>query len=271
MNFLPGFNHTSLGKEPAYWLAFSGQKLLVRQKGDSVAIPCTVDLSELSLDHVRQQYLGALEGNPLYAAELLPNATAPEGMKFVGLRQLYGIDEDLFRLAGHAIQIVDWDRTHLYCGQCGSPTQTKTDERAKVCLKCGLVSFPRISPAVIVAVTRGKQILLARGTRFPTVMYSVLAGFVEPGETLEECVRREIREEAGIEVKNIAYFGSQPWPFPNSLMIGFTAEYASGEILIDESEIMDAGWFSTHNLPPIPDKISIARRLIDWFCDNCPA
>ncbi|MBW1863503.1 MAG: NAD(+) diphosphatase, partial [Deltaproteobacteria bacterium] len=118
------------------------------------------------------------------------------------------------------------------------------------------------------AVLRGNQILLARANRFPYKFYSVLAGFVEPEESLEECLKREVKEEVGVEVKNICYFGSQPWPFPNSLMVAFTADYAKGKITIDENEIMDAGWFTADNLPRIPDKISIARRLIDWFVKN---
>jgi NAD+ diphosphatase len=139
---------------------------------------------------------------------------------------------------------------------------------AKECLDCGFLNFPRISPAVIVLVERENRVLLARLKRFAEELYSVIAGFVEPGETLEETVQREIEEEVGIRVKNIRYFGSQPWPFPDSLMIGFTAEYESGEIRIDETEITDARWFEPDSLPTIPGKISIARKLIDWFVDK---
>jgi NAD+ diphosphatase len=142
------------------------------------------------------------------------------------------------------------------------------DERAKICPKCGLVAYPRLSPAVIVAVLRDNCILLAHSHRFPAKFYSVLAGFVEPGETLEECVEREVYEEVGIRVRAIRYFGSQPWPFPDSLMIAFTANYAGGEIRIDHSEIADANWFSANDLPHIPPKISIARQLIDWFLEK---
>jgi NAD+ diphosphatase len=127
-----------------------------------------------------------------------------------------------------------------------------------------------MSPAIIVAVVRDGSVLLAHAARFPGAMYSVLAGFVEPGESLEDCVRREVKEEAGVELKNIRYFGSQPWPFPNSLMIGFTAEYAGGEVTMDMKEIVDAQWFTADHLPTIPDKISIARKLIDWFVEQYP-
>jgi NAD+ diphosphatase len=161
--------------------------------------------------------------------------------------------------------LVHWNRNHHYCGRCAGLTETKPDERARVCPQCGLINYPRLSPAVIVAVLKDHQILLAHSQRFPTKFYSVLAGFVEPGETLEACVKREVLEEVGIIVKNIRYFGSQPWPFPDSLMVGFTAEYGGGDIRIDPSEITDARWYAASELPPIPPKISIARRLIDWF------
>jgi NAD+ diphosphatase len=141
-------------------------------------------------------------------------------------------------------------------------------ERAKECPKCGLLHFPRLAPAIIVLVERGNELLLARSRHFMPGMYSVLAGFVEPGESLEEAVVREVREEVGISVKDIKYFGSQPWPFPHSLMVGFTATYGCGEITIDDTEIEDAGWFTADKLPRIPGKISIARKLIDWFVEK---
>ncbi len=165
--------------------------------------------------------------------------------------------------------MVAWDRTHRFCGQCGAPTEDEPHERAKRCPACGLIGYPRLSPAIIIAVVRktdqGDRLLLARNHRFPTGRYSVIAGFVEPGETLEECAQREVCEEVGIRIRNVRYFGSQPWPFPNSLMIAFTAEYAGGEITLEESEIAEAGWFAAGALPDIPPRMSISRRLIDWF------
>ena len=135
--------------------------------------------------------------------------------------------------------------------------------------QCGLLQFPRLSPAIIVLVRRGERLLLARSRQTPPGMYSVLAGFVEPGETLEQAVEREVKEEVGISVSNIRYFGSQPWPFPHSLMIGFTAEHAEGELDIDRNEMEDAGWYSVDRLPMLPPPISIARRLIDDFLRAC--
>ncbi len=223
----------------------------------------------LGLSPVRTQYLGMLDETPCFSAELPNDVVPPEGWAFQGLRRLFGIlGDEIFGVAVRAKQIVLWDRTHQYCGQCGAPTQDMEHERAKLCPRCGLTSFPRLSPAVIVAVTRGEELLLARAQRFPKGFYSVLAGYVEPGETLEECVAREVREEVGIEIRSIRYFGSQSWPFPHSLMVAFTAEHASGELRPDPTEIADAGWFRREDLPWIPEKISIARRLIDWFVES---
>jgi NAD+ diphosphatase len=226
-------------------------------------------LTDLGMNPVRTQFLGFLDQKPCLSAELPQNATPPEGWAFEGLRRLFSVlDQEVFDVAGRAKQIVLWDRTHQFCGQCGTPTQGVEGERAKLCPQCGLLSYPRLVPAIIVAVTRGDELLLARAQRFPKGFYSVLAGYVEPGETLEECVQREIREEVGIEVRNIRYFGSQSWPFPHSFMVAFTAEHAAGELNPDPVEIADAGWFPRTSLPSIPEKISIARRLIDWFMDS---
>ena len=174
-------------------------------------------------------------------------------------------DKIYTKITGLAGQLVGWHRDHRYCGRCGQEMEDKADERARNCPHCGLLNYPRLSPAVIVAVIRNDELLLASNKRFKSGFFSVLAGFVEPGETLEECVAREIKEEVGICVRNIRYFGSQPWPFPNSLMVGFLADYDSGEIHVNRSEILEAGWFRAHKLPSIPPRITIARHLIDWF------
>jgi NAD+ diphosphatase len=271
--FIPGIAPPAVQSEPAWWFAFVGTKLLVHLEGTVSQIPNLISLTEIGLVPVRTQFLGTLDDQPCYSAELpkdalasLEEVIARQGMALQGLRELHGtLDEDLYALSGRAIQIVEWDRTHQYCGHCATPTTQLPNERAKRCPKCGLVNYPRLSPAMIVLVSRGDELLLARAPRFPTGMYGLIAGFVEPGESLEETVVREVREEVGIEVKDIRYFGSQPWPFPNSLMIGFTATYASGDIAIAPQELADAAWFSKHNLPQIPPKVSIARKLIDWF------
>ena len=250
---------------------FQRDRLLLQVSDDGGRIPCAGDLAPLKPAPIRSQYLGALDDRPCYAAELADEPPVLNGFELIGLRETFGrLAEELIWIAGRANQLVDWSRNHQFCGQCGIPTRDKTEERAKFCPACGLVNYPRLSPAVIMAVVRGNRLLLASNKRFKSGFYSVLAGFVEPGETLEECVTREIKEEVGIRVKNIRYFGSQPWPFPNSLMVGFVADYADGEIKADPAEISHAAWFTADNLPSIPPRITIARHLIDWFINQRP-
>lgn len=269
VKFIAGIVPPKERSGPAWWFAFKGDQLLVYAESSGVRVPYLLNFADLGLTALRQHYLGQLNHHPCYAAELPDGTVPPEGMVFEGLRQIYGrLDEDLFWIATRAVQIVDWDRAHQFCGRCGVLLETKAAERAKACPKCGLLHFPRLAPAIIVLVERGQELLLARSHRFASGMYSVLAGFVEPGETLEEAVVREVREEVGLGIKDIRYFGSQPWPFPHSLMIGFTATYESGEISLEDPEIEDAGWFTPDNLPTLPGKISIARKLIDWFLEK---
>jgi NAD+ diphosphatase len=267
--FIPGIAPPAEQVQPCWWFAFVGHKLLVRSEGGLSQIPSLNKLEDLGLIAVRTQFLGTLDQQACYSAELPRETVAPEGMAFQGLRDLYNsLEEQFFILGGRAFQVMEWDRTHQHCGHCATLMTQLPSERAKRCPTCGLVNYPRISPAVIMLISRGKELLLARAHRFPESFYSVLAGFVEPGESLEETVIREVREEVGVEVKDVRYFGSQSWPFPNSLMIGFTAVYDSGDIVIEQKELADAAWFSKDNLPQIPPKLSIARKLIDWFIVN---
>jgi NAD+ diphosphatase len=269
MTFISGFKAESHMTGNALWFVFHDQKLLIKNENDILTIPELKDLETLKFNPTYPQYMGSLDGRPSFAGELLDGTSVTDPFSFHPLRALFGkLHEELIGIAGLANQLVLWNQNHQYCGKCGVPNRNKVDERAKFCPECGLINYPRLSPAIIVAVTHKDRILLAHSSRFPVKFYSVLAGFVEPGETLEACVKREVREEVGIDVKNIRYFGSQPWPFPDSLMIAFTAEYAGGEISIDESEILDADWFTADNHPPIPPKISIARHLIDWFTEK---
>jgi len=263
--------------EPGLWFIFKGFKLLVVRHETDVAIPQLLSPSDIGLPVERPIYLGTFNGSTgsihCYCGEVSESTEAPDGYAFENLRPLYSLlDEDSFWLAGRAVQIVDWDRTSRYCGRCGHETVTQTVDRSKICPQCRLTDYPRLSPAMIVRVTRktdqGAEILLARAQRFPTAMFSVLAGFVEPGETLEECVAREICEEVDIKVRNIRYFGSQPWPFPHSLMLAFTAEYESGEIHVDPIEIAEAAWFTHQSLPVVPSPPSIAHELIQDFIAN---
>ena len=267
MPFKPDFNPSDVEPKSALWFIFEKGRLMVIIQADTCSVPETSDLEKCISSVIHKQYLGTLDDCSCYAAEFA-GIPAP-GLAFKDLRGLFGmLEEELIWVAGRANQLVNWSQTHRYCGRCGKPTENKTDERAIICPKCGLVNYPRLSPAVIVAVLKNDRILLGRNKRFKLPFYSVLAGFVEPGESLEECVKREIREEVGITVKNIRYFGSQPWPFPDSLMLAFIADYAAGEIRLDGSEIIDAAWFARDNLPQIPPKISIARQLIDWFVNS---
>jgi len=210
--------------------------------------------------------IGEWQGLPCYAAEIdrLPEFF-PGGL--TPLRRIFSLaGAEAFALAGRATQLLDWRRNHRYCGSCGTPTTPKRGEFAMACPACGLLAYPRLSPAVMVLVTRDDELLLARGARFPPGMYSALAGFVEAGETLEQCAVREVREEVGIAIANLRYFHSQPWPFPNSLMLAFFADYAGGTISPDGVEIEDAAWFPRTALPALPDSVSIARHLIDEAC-----
>jgi NAD+ diphosphatase len=269
MQFIPHFKQPNKSTQQAIWFVYQDEKLVVKVNGDSVTIPGSADLKRVNLVPAHQQYLGTLDGCDCLAAELPPDVRIPDGWEVKGLREMFGaLEEEYIWIAGRANQLVDWNQSHRFCGRCGAPTEDKSDERAKFCPRCNLINYPRLSPAIIVAVRKGDRLLLAQNKRFRSGYYSVLAGFVEPGETLEECVRREVFEEVNIRVKNIRYFDSQPWPFPNSLMVGFTAEYEDGEIDVNKSEIVEADWFSADNLPRIPPKITIARWLIDWFLKN---
>ncbi len=207
--------------------------------------------------------MGLRDGVPTWAVGTNDVSDRPDGYEPRPLRQLGAqLDTPSWMLAGRAVQLVEWARTSRFCGRCGTATELSPRERAARCPQCGLNAYPRLAPAVIVTVERGDAILLGEGRGFGGT-YSALAGFAEPGETLEEAVAREVREEVGVEVGLVRYFGSQPWPFPHSLMIGFVATWLSGEIRVDGEEIVDAKWFKADELPEIPPPLSIARRLID--------
>ena len=251
----------------ALWFPFRRDQLLVRSDPERAALLAYSELASLGVDFEQAHYLGRLDDLDCYAVELEPDVEPPNDASFEGLRALYGrLPEDHYAIAGRAVQILLWDQTHRFCGRCGTPTVNAPAERAKLCPQCGLLNFPRLSPAVIMLVRRGDEFLLARNRAFAEGFFSVLAGFVEPGESLEEAVAREVHEEVDLHVDDIHYFGSQPWPFPHSLMIGFTASYTSGEIHPQADEIVEAAWFNRHgDLPLLPGKLSIARRLIDAF------
>ena len=262
-----------------HWFVFRGADLLVelgppdpnppddprvRHRPSWARLPLRENHEWLGREPLRTLYLGRLDGVDCWAVELETDTPAPAGMGWQGLRALFSVLDDAhFALAGRAAQLIEWDRTHQFCGRCGTRTEPKRDERVRICPACKLAAYPRVAPAVMALVKRGTELLLARSPHFPPGMYSALAGFVEPGESLEQCIAREVAEEVGVRVKNLRYFASQPWPFPHSLMIAFVCEWASGELKLQAGEIDDAKWFEVLQLPKLPSKISIARRLID--------
>jgi NAD+ diphosphatase len=253
--------------ERRVWFVVHKGELVVRSDGAAVALPRDDELAAAGVALPAAEYLGTLDGRHAFAATL--EAPPPPPFAARNLRSLWGpFDDELFAVAGRAVQIAEWAATHRFCGRCATPTRRMPSERSMRCPACGLLFYPRIAPAIITLVRRGGEALLARSARFPIPFYSTLAGFAEPGETLEQTLAREVREEVGVEVRDLRYFGSQPWPFPHSLMIGFVAEHAGGEIRIDHDEIVDAQWFRADQLPLIPPALSIARRLIDaWVAD----
>ena len=261
----------------ALWFLFRGEQLVVAGRPEGAGLPpVLVDPAAAGTPSLRRQYLGhlLLVGNeaPLhcFSGELAEDAALPAGLTAVPLRAFLGAAPDtLANAAIRARQVTFWDRDHQFCGRCGGATVSMAAERGKSCPACGLTAYPRISPAMIIAVTRqgaqGEELLLARNSRFPAGFFSVVAGFVEVGESLEECCHREVQEETGIQICNVRYVGSQSWPFPHSLMVGFTAEYAGGELVPEAGEIAEVGWFTPETLPNLPPKLSIARRLIDEY------
>jgi NAD+ diphosphatase len=261
INFTPAPDITEPHPAPALWIIMRDREVLVASP-DSHALPATAPALEFSA----VQFLGSLRDAPIMTAAVAHDTEAPSGWSWVALRSLYGVlEDDLFSLCGRAAQLLDWELCHAFCGRCGTRTQRDGKERCMRCNQCGLNVFPRIEPAVIVAVTRApNQILLAHAGRLPAGMHSVLAGFVEPGESLEQCVEREVFEETGIRVGNVRYVASQPWPFPRGLMVGFIADYVSGSIVIDPHELQGAAWFALDDLPPVPSRLSIARYLIEY-------
>ena len=253
--------------DDALYFAFIGERIVCVS---DAGIPRAISRDEFRWFDVEvefKHYLGRWEGRSCYV--LIIAGTVPEGFAVVELRDWMGrVDSALFYLAGRARQIVDWHRNHRFCGRCGARTREHEMDRAKECPGCGLLNYPRLSPSIIVLVRKGDEMLLARNARWRHGMYSTIAGFVEPGESIEQAVHREVREEVGLQVSRLRYLGSQPWPFPNSLMLGFHADYAGGQIVCQEDEIDEARWFHYTRRPSTPTPMAISAWLIDAFVNE---
>jgi len=264
MRFVPGIA-AARRHATATYLPVGRKGLVARRDGDRIALPVETELTALGVALDGAHRLGSLDDtDALVVVTDLEPAPPFEAFDLRALARL--IDRELFPVVARALHAYDWLTTSRFCGRCGAATERSSTERCSVCPRCDLHVYPRISPAIITLVRRGDEALLASNARFPGLFYSTLAGFSDIGESLEETLVREVKEEVGLDVGNLRYFGSQPWPFPNSLMIGFTADWLAGEIEIDRSELHDARWFTRDALPKIPPPLSIARSLIDaWL------
>ena len=265
-DFYPGVYDTEQ-HENSWHIPVSGNQILTTREYPTLR-PLTMEewrWSEISSN--KTHFLGTVRNHtPIFAEEIEVDVVEPEGYKLNPLWNfLTGAELPIFYLMGRAKQIVEWSKQHEYCGACGSKTLESITDRSKKCPHCNIPFYPRISPSIIVLVTRGEELLLAKNANAQGNFYSTLAGFVEPGESIEETVHREVFEEVGIKIKNLRYFSSQSWPFPNSLMLGFHAEYSDGEIRIQEEEIADARWFHYKEMPNKPAMMSISGWLIDEY------
>ena len=258
MHFLPAVQPLGPITEQTWCLAFFEGKLIVPEGETSslqpFAHPAWASAAET------QHYLGQLDGLDCWALRL---SEVPPGWRTVPLRAaMMQMPTPLSAVAGRAAQVLEWDRAHRFCGVCGTPTELHANDRARTCPACRHVAYPRVTPAMMVLVWREGELLLARSPHYVPGVFSALAGFVEAGESLEDCVHREVAEEVSVQVTDLRYYGSQSWPFPHSLMVAYTARWVSGEIVPQAGEIEAAGWYGIDALPGIPPRFSISGHLI---------
>ncbi len=251
---------------PARWLVFRNTEVLVQPVDDRVELLMGGAELFATMNPGIPLYLGSLDDMSYIACEVAADAPLPEGWQALGLRALFGrISEEEYEIAGYASQMLFWQRTSRYCPVCGQPTEAVTGDWGRRCTSCGHTRYPQISPAILALVHDGDRILLTHKPGWGN-MYSIIAGFVEPNEGLEACVYREVFEEVGVDLAEVMYGGSQPWPFPTQLMIGFMCRYSGGDIRIDDIELDDARWFHVDDLPQLPGALSLSRQLIDrWI------
>lgn len=258
MRFVPATEPVQPASTVAFTFAFVEGELLLPDADEPELRP--VDPGAFAAAATARHYLGRIDAHDCWALAL---SDVPPGWRRTPLRAaMMSMAGLLGPLAGRAAQVLEWDRTHRFCGVCGAPTVIKPGERARVCTACGHVAYPRVSPAMMALVWRPGELLLARSPHFAKGRYSALAGFVEPGESLEDCIHREVAEEVGVAVRDLRYFGSQSWPFPHSLMVAFTARWDGGGIVPQPDEIEDARWFPIDALPDVPPRFSISGHLI---------
>lgn len=272
LRFESSINPTYSESDEDLCLIYNNGRLIVKSTDEGIKLLRGNDLNKLNLNLQYIECIGAFDGYNCYKAEVKDECNLPNGYMESDLKPLtFQLEEEVFLMVAKGLLLLNWEKAHKFCGVCGYSMEKKESdtERALVCPACGYTTWPRTSPAIIVAVTKGDKLLLAHNKNFAVGMYSVIAGFVELGETFEQCVRREVFEEVGIQVDNIKYFGNQPWPFPNSMMIAYTAKYAGGDIKVDNDEIVHADWYSKEEIPGMyRETKSIGSELISWFIEN---
>lgn len=286
MSFWPEYKTNQKIQASDYCLIYNDKRIIGKVHKGKITIPSYEEVNKW-VDHPEKLwYLGKWEDTPCFAYQLEISKTSKEqieeekityiledieqelqerGLEWIAYEDSrWNETLELHFVAIKTQHLLNWDKSTQFCGYCGKPYSRKEDERAKMCINCGSIQYPRISPAIIVGIKKGEQVLLAHNANFKEGLYSIIAGFVEQGETLEHAVKREIYEEVGLKVKNIRYVQSRPWISLDSLMLGFIAEYESGEVKVDGKEILDAGWYDKNHLPPLlPEKITTARCIID--------
>lgn len=253
--------------QPAWWFVFYNGRVLLEKKDNTFAIPCLPE-APIMLNGHAIHHLSNLNGHPCKTVMTDKPIEENERYLMVDLRGSYDyIPQPQFNMAGKAWEILYWDKTSVYCPVCGSMTRPYMPI-AKKCPDCGYEIFPNIATAVLALVRKEDSILLVRAHNFRGSFHGLVAGYLETGETLEECVKREVMEETGLTVNNITYFGNQPWPFPSGLMVGFIADYVSGEINLQHEELSEAAFYTRDNLPELPRKLSLARKMIDCWINE---
>jgi NAD+ diphosphatase len=262
--FVPGHRGPARVEGEAACCIFHGGRMFVTRDGSGRPAVPHIDVAGHGLSLEGAHYLGMLEERPCYGLSLPQGARLPQQLELLGLRALILEGDELpAAIAGQAFQILEWARTHRHCGACGAPTLPHATDRALECPDCRLVFYPRIAPVMMALVYRDGELLLTRKPGYAPGRYTVVAGFVEAGESLEQCLAREVKEEVGVDIRNPRYFGSQSWPFPNSLVMAFSAEWAGGEVVPDPGELEDARWFPVDALPDLPEPVHVSRQLID--------